>query len=286
MRLQAISAGTAVPGDRFTGVVHSVFRRACNLCTDGSGLLTLLTPELGNVPHGIRVRAPASLAFTDHVQIGRRVGCRAAVLRIADSDLVIDLRPAEVWRGELARIDLARPAVARASEVARRALEHHRRQDHAPLLRRVHDRGRALATASRSLDLDRATSAIRALIGCGPGLTPAGDDLIVGLLAGLRCARGEGPVRRRFLQALGVAIAVAAAATGEISRAYLRHAVMGRIAEPLAALAGVIADGAPPSEVGPAVARALGVGHTSGGDGVLGLLLGIAAWSRREPRHG
>ncbi len=289
MRLQAISAGTRVPSDRFTGVVHSVFRRACNLGTEGGGLLTLLAPELGNVPHGIRISIPTGLAFTDRLQAGQRVGCRAAVLRIANSDLAVDLSTAEVWRSELAglRVDLGRPAVAIAWQVAWRALERRRRRDRDPLLRPVHDRGRALAEASRALDLDRATAATRGLIGCGPGLTPAGDDLIVGFLAGLFASRGDGPAKRRLLHALGAAVAAAVANTGEISRAYLEHATLGRVAEPLARLVGAIGAGLPAAEVERATDQALEVGHTSGGDGVFGLLLGLRAWSSaREPGHG
>jgi hypothetical protein len=287
MRLQAISIGTGVPDGPFTGVVHSVFRHACNIRTDGGGLLALLAPELGNVPHGIRVKAPRGLAFADHVRAGQRVGCRAAVLRIAGSDLAVDLSTAEAWRSALASVDLARPVVAMAWQVAWRALERGRRGDRDPLLRTIHDRGLALAEASRALDLDRATTAIRALIGCGPGLTPAGDDLIVGLLAGLFASLGDDPARRRFLHGLGAAVAAAAATTSEISRAYLEHATLGRVAEPLARIAGAIGAGLPATEVERATDRALEVGHTSGGDGVFGLLLGMRAWSSaHERRHG
>ena len=81
---------------------------------------------------------------------------------------------------------------------------------------------------------------------------------------------------------LAATITAAAEATGEISRAYLRHAAIGSVAEPLARLARAIAEGAPLPEVELAARTALRVGHTSGGDGVEGLLLGLACWSERE----
>jgi Protein of unknown function (DUF2877) len=286
MRLQATSVGAGVPGGSFTGVVHSVFRRACNIRTDGGDLLALLAPELGNLPHGIRIEAPPGLAFAGHFRAGQRVGCRAALLRAAGSGLAVDLRTATRWRSELKAVDLARPVVAAAWQVAWRALQHRRQRDRAPLLRAVQSRALALAGASRALDLDRATAAVRALIGCGPGLTPAGDDLIVGLLAGLRCTAGDDPARACFLRALGAAVASAALATGEISQACLRQAIAGAFSEPIVQLAGAIADGLPPMEVEAAARRALWVGHTSGGDGVQGLLLGMQAWSGREFGHG
>ena len=63
-----------------------------------------------------------------------------------------------------------------------------------------------------------------------------------------------------------------------ISGAFLRHATVGSVAEPLAVLARRIGEAAAPDEVEGAAARALAVGHTSGADGTLGLLLGLAAW--------
>jgi hypothetical protein len=286
MRLQATSVGAGVPGGSFTGVVHSVFRRACNIRTDGGELLALLAPELGNLPHGIRIEAPPGLAFAGHFRAGQRVGCRAALLRAAGSGLAVDLSTATPWRSELKAVDLARPAAAAAWQTAWRALRRRRQRDRDPLLGAVQVRALALAEASRALDVDRAAAAAGALIGCGPGLTPAGDDLIVGLLAGLRCTAGDDPARAGFLQALGAALGRAAAATGEISQACLRQAIAGAFSEPIVQLAGAIADGLPPMEVEAAARRALWVGHTSGGDGVQGLLLGMQAWGGRGLAHG
>ena len=226
-----------MPTDRFTGVVHSVFRQACNIRTDRGGLLALLAPQLGNAPHGVRIELPSGLAFTDRLRAGQRVGCRAGVLRVAGADFAVDLSGAVRWRSALDTLaaDLGRPEVALAWQAARQALASHRRhRGQVPLIDAVHARGLALARASRALSVDEAAAAIQRLIGCGPGLTPAGDDLIVGFLAGLWSAMGGDPARRRFLNALAAIVAVAAEATGEISRAYLRHATLGNVAEPLA----------------------------------------------------
>jgi hypothetical protein len=145
--------------------------------------------------------------------------------------------------------------------------------------RAVDRQGVRLARATRHLRAHEAARAIEALIGCGPGLTPSGDDLIVGFLAGLWSTGGDDPAQRTFRRALCLAVAAAAEATGDISRTYLTHATCGRFAEPLATLAARIGDGAPVGEIERLTAAALRVGHTSGCDGVLGLLLGLAAWS-------
>ena len=135
-----------------------------------------------------------------------------------------------------------------------------------------------LARATRMLSPEQAALAAGRLIGRGPGLTPAGDDVIAGFLGALWSAIGGDPTRGAFVAALGAAVGRMAQATGEISQAYLRQAVVGSLAQPLADLRRRIGAGAPAPAIESAMAKALGVGHTSGEDGALGLLLGLAAW--------
>ncbi|MGH6903625.1 MAG: DUF2877 domain-containing protein, partial [Geminicoccaceae bacterium] len=135
-----------------------------------------------------------------------------------------------------------------------------------------------LARATRMLSPEQAARAAGRLIGRGPGLTPAGDDVIAGFLGALWSAIGGDPARAAFVAALGAAVGRMAAATGEISQVYLRQAVVGSLAEPLADLRRRIGAGAPAPAIESAMAKALAVGHTSGEDGALGLLLGLAAW--------
>jgi Protein of unknown function (DUF2877) len=285
MRLTAISAGEQAPRHHFNGAVHSVFRQACNLRADDGRLLALLLPNLGNLPHGVRVDPPAGFAFSSYLTAGQRFGCRADVIRITGAGLAIDLGPARPWRGEAAAgLDLSSAASTRARRVAWRTFRRHRTRD--PRVRITARQGFALTRATRRFRSDQATRAIGALIGCGPGLTPAGDDLIVGFLAGLWSAVGSDPARRAFLERLCVVVDAAAAATGDISRAFLAQATKGRFAEPLAILTGRISEDAAAAEVERVTIAALRVGHTSGGDGVLGLLLGLAAWQRGDQAHG
>jgi Protein of unknown function (DUF2877) len=286
MHLTALSAGPEAPRIRFNGAIHSVFDQACNIRVDDGRLLALLVPCLGNVPHGARIATPAGFGFARHLTVGGPVGCRADVLRMAQ--LSIDLGTAKPWRADLAAagVDLSVPQVARAWRTARRVLAQRRPREgdaQATLLSRTVDRrGLCLARATRHLRVHEAARAVESLIGCGPGLTPSGDDLIVGFLAGLWSTAGDDPGQRAFRSALCAAVVAAARATSDISRAYLTHAARGRFAEPLATLATLIGDGATDGEIERLTAAALRVGHSSGGDGVLGLLLGLAAWSAQS----
>jgi hypothetical protein len=285
MHLAALSAGGQAPRGRFNGAVHSVFRHACNVRLDDGRLVALLAAHLGNVPHGVRLAVPAGFAFEHHIKVGRQVSCRADVLRVAGGGLSIDLATAWPWRGELPAggVDLASPEVARAWRTAGRAWQGNRpRIDDRTVEivgRAVDHQGVRLARAARDLQPEEAAGALLCLVGCGPGLTPSGDDLIVGFLAGLWSTAAVDPARRRFLEDLCAAVAAAAAATGDISRAYLRHAARGHFAQPLITVMHHIGAGAQRRAIEAAVAAALRIGHTSGADGVCGLLLGLGAWA-------
>jgi hypothetical protein len=118
---------------------------------------------------------------------------------------------------------------------------------------------------------ERAVSAAFPLIGLGPGATPSGDDLLVGLAAGL--AVTDHPLAGAF--AAGVA-RDAAGLTTSVAESYLLHAGRLEFSERVHAAALAILDG-PEAELRGAVNAALTWGATSGMDLLVGLLVGIQA---------
>src|SRR3954463_5408756 len=125
----------------------------------------------------------------------------------------------------------------------------------------------ALRGAVRRADLDAALRTATRLIGLGPGLTPAGDDVMAGTIAGL-VLLGH-PAAERF--AAGV-YALAAGRTTELSRALLRHAACGRVSGEYAAVLHALVGERP---LAPAVAGLLATGSTSGRAMALGLCTAI-----------
>jgi hypothetical protein len=125
----------------------------------------------------------------------------------------------------------------------------------------------ALRGAVRRADLEAALRTATRLIGLGPGLTPAGDDVMAGTIAGL-VLLGH-PSADRF--AAGV-YALAAGRTTELSRALLRHAACGRVSGEFAAVLYALVGEGP---LAPAVARLLATGATSGRAMTLGLCTAI-----------
>jgi hypothetical protein len=126
------------------------------------------------------------------------------------------------------------------------------------------------------------TSSVRALIGLGTGLTPSGDDLLVGYLTGLWCTVQNNSERMQFISALGKEVIRFSPQTNDISRNYLYHAAQGQVSSRLADLAEAICCGESLGCIRTKVESAMQVGHTSGMDTVTGLLIGLMTWTSQE----
>ena len=301
MRLSALSASITTPTRHFSGVIHSIFHHACNVSLEDDVLLTLVSSEKGHPAQGIRLRTSPGFTFLNQLRVGQPVACRGGILRISGSDLSIDLRTACLWHIDLKglRIDLHQPDMAQAWAVAWLGLLKHRSGigisamiagNPAPrqppgispiqtLVERAVRTVPVLIEATRNLQMDATIAAVSPLIGLGPGLTPSGDDFIVGYLAGLWSTAGSDSSRLRFMSSLGSRLSQAAAGTNAISRTYMKSAVNGNVSEPIATLAQRIGQAKGMDGVRDATRTALQVGNTSGTDGVLGLLLGCLGWA-------
>ena len=301
MRLNALSAGVEVPTMCFSGVIHSIFQHACNVRLESDAVLTLVSSEKGNLSQGIRLGTPPTFTFLKQLRMGQPIACRGGILRISGSELSVDLRTASLWHIDLKglRVDLRQRNTAQAWVVAWLELAKHRRgigistmiaAIPAPrqnpmtspwitaLVEQAVQTVSALIEATRTFQVDCAITAIRPLIGLGPGLTPSGDDFIVGYLAGLWSTAGSDSSRLRFMSSLGAWLSQAAAGTNAISCTYIKSAVYGNVSEPIATLAKLVGQAKSMDSVRKAAGTALQVGHTSGTFGVLGLLLGCIAW--------
>jgi hypothetical protein len=128
---------------------------------------------------------------------------------------------------------------------------------HAALLTAMHGRGNA--------DLN---TAVARLVGLGPGLTPAGDDVLAGALIALHAA--ENP----WHHVLAAAIATDRLRTTALSAALLDASATGccipQVARFVAALDGR-------ADVEPALAALLTVGHSSGAALATGIAIALAA---------
>ena len=124
--------------------------------------------------------------------------------------------------------------------------------------------------------------AVRGLIGLGPGLTPSGDDFLVGALA-LLDAIGERDAHTAVARAV---VDLLAERTTPLSACFLRAAAAGHIGDALHRAVSSAFSG----DADAAVAAIKKTGHSSGWDMMAGIVttLRIAAGARPEtpaPAH-
>ncbi|MEJ7770507.1 MAG: DUF2877 domain-containing protein [Geodermatophilaceae bacterium] len=123
----------------------------------------------------------------------------------------------------------------------------------------------SLRAALRRNDVTAALRAGQRMIGLGPGLTPAGDDLLCGVLAGLTLLGHPQAAR------VGAGIlALAPGRTTDLSLALLRHATLGQVNTELGTVIQALAG---TGRLHGALERLFAVGHTSG----IALGLGLSA---------
>ena len=118
--------------------------------------------------------------------------------------------------------------------------------------------------------------AVRGLIGLGPGLTPSGDDFLVGALA-LLDAIGERHAHTAVARAISDLLAER---TTPLSACFLRAAAGGHVGEALHRAVSSAITG----DADAAVAAIEKIGHSSGWDMMAGIMttLRIAAAARPE----
>ena len=125
-------------------------------------------------------------------------------------------------------------------------------------------------------DSTAAANAATGLIGLGPGLTPSGDDVLVGVEAALHAL---GSPSAGFL---ALAVGDVEVRTTALAATLLRHAAAGEFAERLHTLLAALL-GSDDEQIAAAVDRAVAWGATSGTDCLVGVLVGldVAAGPRR-----
>ena len=128
------------------------------------------------------------------------------------------------------------------------------------------------------LDSGQAARHVARLVGWGEGLTPAGDDFLLGLMAGLDALVRDDPRRREFRRALAAALEASTQRTTPIAAHYLRLAAGGHYIEPLIRLRNALLCEDDGAVLDQALHSALAVGATSGADTVSGLVAGLGVW--------
>jgi hypothetical protein len=282
--LQADTVGSRVPRMHRSGRVEAVFGNACNVALDAGGLVTLLAARAGNVAHGIRLSH--AMQFESSLRCGMPVRVEEDCIEFDAGAVEVKLAGARTWTsafrpGRCQWNPCSIRAAARVRDLLGREAKMRRSEFLAavlgmegpatPLAARIAEVLPALASCTRAGDRAGALRQVARLVGLGPGLTPSGDDFIIGWLAGL-VLRADAPPQLRFLQDLCAGIESLASATTSVSRQHLADACALAFSERLSNLCLAIGDAAPAPRLASAAAAQIAVGASSGADAAAGLM--------------
>jgi hypothetical protein len=261
--------------------VLSVHARACNLLTGSGEVIALVSPEIGDGP--LCVVLGDRFCCLDSVPSGARVICGPERL-VLDADaggVAVSLEAADTWEP---RPDWDGMRVRRAeinvsvTSLARLCLGHdpgnpllallgapflgQRRA--LALVERFHEAALAIEAGWRG-DEGALSKGGALLAGLGEGLTPAGDDFVVGMMLWAWLAH---PTPEVFCRVLSEA---AMPRTTILSAEYLRAAARGQCNAAWHRLLDALAE-AEPSRLRDAAQGVLAYGASSGLDALIGFL--------------
>ena len=241
------------PNRSFTCVVHSVFERVCNLRLCDGSLISLGRRDVSNSPGIILCRTDDEFQFMDYLHTDTPGACRGNILRLGQN-LQIDLRTAVAWQRRLAKVN-----ACRLPDKWHSLLEYVRANPKFDRVEKIIGHWHQFIGTHNNLLMK-----LQPLVGKGPGLTPLGDDFIVGMVAGLETQ----PKWRGFLSNWLINVCQK---TTDLSGRSLQYAAHGWFTEPILEFVDRISTPVAAAKL----KRLLSIGDTSGTAMAYGCLIGF-----------
>jgi Protein of unknown function (DUF2877) len=278
------------------GTIHAVFRQAMNIALDDT-LLSVLSTELPRMPNSVRLPSTMAEGLLRDLRPGMEVWIGGGRLLIPVRDFSLHLPEVPPWepRAEIMVGLWCHKTVAQHVRLLAHYLadqpEHSglapllgplllgQSERETPLARMALPKLRMLTQASWRRDITGVEEATCGLAGLGPGLTPSGDDALGGFAAVMTLLSSQLSADAAPRDDIAATIAtIARPRTTVLSAVLLAHAARGEVAEHLGKMLQALA--LPVEESGTVLHEAkhvLAYGATSGGDTLLGVLLGLRA---------
>ena len=246
---------------RHPRILH-IFDRACNLINERKEILSIVTSQIGNGPFNLVVE---DVLFVDHLSLETPISNFPTHLQLGD--LTINTANANLWNPHPDWESLH----AKREDIANRLTKLPVTNENSFL---PHSLVSSLFSSLVIADLPSSLTAAKQLAGLGAGLTPAGDDFLMGAMYAAWIIHPQ-----RIAGNLAKEVAnTAAPLTTSLSAAWLRSAGKGE--------AGILwhqffdALSHSLSNLQCPIDRLLSVGHTSGADALVGFVGLFSYWGQ------
>ncbi|WP_246016356.1 DUF2877 domain-containing protein [Cohnella phaseoli] len=272
-----------IKASSFKGYIHSTFTRTINIhCLEDDELYTLACDQIDNGPNTLVIDKER----LDDIELAVNVPIYAENQKLyIGNQLVISIDKASLWESKLPEYPSSLEALHRNMSKMKgyidlhgkgggikKALEPQSPFD-AEMSKMIEERTLTLLAHILRKDMPEALTSASRLIGLGPGLTPSGDDFLVGLFTVLNIPNSQ-LFRYRMLAHL--VVQEAKTLTNEISFMALKKASRGQVRESIIHLVKSIFTGND-EEFTLSLNKVLTIGSTSGTDIALGIYRGLEA---------
>ncbi|MCC6300834.1 MAG: DUF2877 domain-containing protein [Anaerolineales bacterium] len=238
-------------------ILH-VFDEACNLINEKREIVSLVNAEIGN--------GPFNLVVEDAVMFSRRLDAEAKISihdkQLLLDDLAISVADAQTWNPMPPWDELRNRKDEIASRLALLQIDNENES--------ILQFSNSLTSAILNADIHAAKQSARNLAGLGIGLTPAGDDFLMGAMHAAWMLHPRETAKRITEEIANVAVPL----TTSLSGAWLRSAAKGEAGELWHEFFDAALEG---ENIYLPMSKILSVGKTSGSDALTGFLATLSA---------
>ncbi|CAG9609583.1 DUF2877 domain-containing protein [Pseudoneobacillus rhizosphaerae] len=272
-----------IKASEFSGYVHSIFNRTVNIQSLENGeLYTVACQEIDNGPNTLVIQVERF--NTINLSVNDQVYTENNFLHIANK-LTIAVDKAALWESILPEYPQKVEILNRNSTKMRDYIDHYgigggmKKSNHPTtpfeieLSRLLEERTGLLLTELFNNRHSEAIEKASKLIGLGPGLTPSGDDFLVGLFTILNLPKSPTHPLKDFCLEV---VKLAKPLTNEISYMAMQKASIGKVRESIISLIHSILYGTEEDLI-LSLNKVLKIGSSSGTDIALGILAGLEA---------
>ncbi len=267
----------------FTGTVHSVFTHAVNIQSEVNGeIFTLATKAMDNAPNTLII--DLDTLGNLHIHQHDRVSVQHDQLLIEDK-VQIAMQTASRWQCQLPIFPTDQTCLKTNVGTVKQFIDLHgksggMKRSNSPISEFEAETSRLLQQRTSLLRgelmnqrFDHFQSYAIDLVGLGPGLTPSGDDFLVGLFAVIHLENSPCYIYKQLCENV---ITMMKPLTNAISYTTLKKAANGQVRESICSLNYAILYGTEADSI-QALRKVLAIGSSSGTDIALGLISGLEA---------
>ncbi|MFE8697580.1 DUF2877 domain-containing protein [Cytobacillus sp. FJAT-53684] len=266
---------------KINGFVHSTFNRTFNFqCIENGELYTIACSEMDNGPNSLVIEVDSFEKM--NIEINDNVWTENNRIFISNK-MVIKMVNVRQWESILPKYPTDNKTLKINLAKMKNYIEMHGKSGgmkqnsssqktfDSEVSRMLNERTNLLIKELQNNQMLKALQHAISLIGLGPGLTPSGDDFLVGLFTILKMKNSPCSSYQSFCEEV---VKIAKTLTNDISYMALKKASVGKVRESIILLIDHLINGNE-EELLLSLNKVLKIGSSSGTDIALGLIAGI-----------